>query len=293
MGIKPADTRMDLAMGVPIEFLASEMWFCTNCCKNPLFMKVLAEVRNLPILSNMTIMERICPAFGVCPVPFVKNSGVVNPNTAKEFMQPMKWMCDRPAHVVHEYAHKYRSDIPLRTAEPTVSADQIVPALRVDLFTMNFGDAADGRASEEFVERTNGWTIGNHLWVIAPCDTDQALRNWWLKSVAPLPREYLQYKERMAFSDAHEMVDQDIIQPGGDTGDIEAAFGEQEQDRFREQKDKDPSFGQAHSLCLDSVFEDDKGFISDEFRPLMKRILCKKDPTRINDAPHETKKFIR
>ena len=71
MGIKPADMKIDLAMGVPLEFLTSEMWFCTNCCRNPLFVKVLEEVRNLPILSNMTIMQRLCPAFGVCPVPFV------------------------------------------------------------------------------------------------------------------------------------------------------------------------------------------------------------------------------
>ena len=78
------------------------------------------EARSLPILSNMTIMERLCPAFGVCPVPFVKNSGVLNPNTAKEFLQPMKWIYDRPAQAVHEYAQKYRSDIPLRTTELTV-----------------------------------------------------------------------------------------------------------------------------------------------------------------------------
>ena len=50
MGTKPADMRIDLAMGVPLEFLASEMWFCTNCCKNSLFQMVLEEVRNLPIL---------------------------------------------------------------------------------------------------------------------------------------------------------------------------------------------------------------------------------------------------
>ena len=100
-----------------MEFLTSDMWFCTNCCKNPLFNKVLAEVRNIPILSNMTIMERICPAFGVCPVPYVKNAGIVTPDTAKEFLQPMKWMYDPPAHVVHEYAHRYRSDVPLRTTE--------------------------------------------------------------------------------------------------------------------------------------------------------------------------------
>ena len=105
MATKPADARIDLAMGVPMEFLTSEMSFCTNCCRNSLFVRVLEEVRNLPVLSNMTIMERICPAFGVCPVPFVKNSGAVTPDTAKEFMQPMKWMHERPAPVVHEYAH--------------------------------------------------------------------------------------------------------------------------------------------------------------------------------------------
>ena len=113
-----------------MEFLTSEMWFCTNCCRNQLFTKVLAEVRNLPILSNMTIMERLCPAFGVCPIPFVKNSGVVDPNTAKEFMQPMKWIYDHPAQVVHEYAHKYRSDIPLRITELVMSTDFIVPGLK-------------------------------------------------------------------------------------------------------------------------------------------------------------------
>ena len=64
-----AEARIDLAMPVPWEFLTSEMWYCTNCCKNPLFQKVLKEIRDLPILSNMIIMERLCPAIGVNPVP--------------------------------------------------------------------------------------------------------------------------------------------------------------------------------------------------------------------------------
>ena len=87
MGSKLASMRIDLAMGVPMEFLASEMWFCTNCCKNPLFKRVLEEVRNLPILSNMTIMERLCAAFGVYSVPYTRNSGVVDPDNAKEFLR--------------------------------------------------------------------------------------------------------------------------------------------------------------------------------------------------------------
>ena len=95
MACKRAETRVDLAMGVPMEFLTSEMWFCTNCCKNPLFTKVLAEVRNLPILSNMMIMERICPAFGVCPVPYVKKSGIMSPNTHQQLVGGRQVMAAR------------------------------------------------------------------------------------------------------------------------------------------------------------------------------------------------------
>ena len=53
-----AETRIDLAMGVPWEFLTSETWFCTNCCKNELFQKMLKEVRTLPVLSNMVIVGK-------------------------------------------------------------------------------------------------------------------------------------------------------------------------------------------------------------------------------------------
>ena len=196
-----------MAMGVPLEFLTSEMWFCTNCYKHPLFIKVLEEVRNLPILSNMTIMERLCPAFGVCPVPFVKNSGVVNPDAAKEFLQLMKWIYDRPAQAVHDYAQRYRSDIPIRTTELTISAELVVPGLKVDLYTLNFGDAAEIKTGEEIVAWSDGWTV-NHLWIIPPCDNENSLRQWWFKSVAPFPKTDLLYRERLAFSDSHEKVDQ-------------------------------------------------------------------------------------
>ena len=44
--------------------------------------------------------------------------------------------------------------------------------------------------------------------------------------MAPLPTAEPGYKERMAFSDTHEMVDQDVIEPGGDTADLDAAMAE-------------------------------------------------------------------
>ena len=235
MGIKPADMRIDLAMGVPMEFLTSEMWFCTNCCKNPLFKQVLEEVRNLPILSNMTIMERLCPAFGVCPVPYTRNSGVVNPENANELLRPMKWMYDRPASALHDQAIKYRVDIPIKVSQLRISADQIVPALTVNLYTINFGEATDSK-TEGMVYRPDGWTVGNHLWIIPPCDEENTLRKEWLNSVAPLPTADLVYKERMAFSDTHDKVDQDIIEPGGDTADMDAAFAEMEPEKTRSRR---------------------------------------------------------
>ena len=63
------------------------------------------------------------------------------------------------------------------------------------------------------------------------------MRKQWLNSVAPLPTADLVYKERMAFSDTHEKVDQDIIEPGGDTADMDAAIAEMEQEKVKEQKD--------------------------------------------------------
>ena len=49
---------------------------------------------------------------------------------------------------------------------------------------------------------------------------------------------------------------------------------------------KDTSFGQSHILCIPRVFEDVNGYISDEYRPLLKCTMCQMDPTRINDAPN-------
>ena len=66
-----------------------------------------------------------------------------------------------------------------------------------------------------------------------------------------------------------------------------AAFAEMDQ----EKEPKDTSFGQTPIQCGPSVYEDERGNITDEFRPLMRCALCQKDPTRISDTPYESKKF--
>ena len=148
----------------------------------------------------MMIMERLCPARGICPVPFTRNAGMVDPDNAKEYMQPMKWVYDRPAKALHEYAQKYRVDIPIKVTELKVSAELIAPSLKIDLYTMNFGDAAEKPGWEDTYVRSDGWTIGNHLWIIPPCENDDTLRQRWLRSVAPFPfpTVELAYRERLA-----------------------------------------------------------------------------------------------
>ena len=288
MGSKPASTRIDLAMGVPLEFLASEMWFCTNCCKNKLFKQVLEDVRNLPILSNMTIMERLCPAIGVCPVPYTRDSGVVNPDNAGEFLRPMKWIYDRPASDLHEHAIKYRVDTPIKISDLRLSEDKIVPSFTILLYTINFGEATDSK-TEGMVYRPDGWTIGNQLYIVPAYEDNDTLKKRWLSTVAPLPTAEPGYKERMAFSDTHEKVDQDFIEPGGDTADMDAAVAEMEQEKIKEQKDT--SFGQTTFACGASVYDDPRGFIADEYRPSLTCTLCQPDPLRTADAPFSGRKF--
>ena len=107
------------------------------------------------------------------------------------------------------------------------------------------------------VYRPDGWTIGNQLYIIPPCEDNDTLKKRWLSTVAPLPTAEPGYKERMAFSDTHEKVDQDIIEVGGDTADMDAAVAEMEQEKIKEQKDT--SFGQTTFACGASVYEDPRG----------------------------------
>ena len=140
--------RIGLAMGVPWEFLSSEMWFCANCCKNELFQKVLKEVRTLPVLSNMMIMERICPAIGLNPVPLVKDHGSMTPLTAKEYMRPMKWIYDRPLKTLVSLAHNYRAEVPIQASQVEIVTKNTIPTVEINYYTLQFGDAVDAKSED-------------------------------------------------------------------------------------------------------------------------------------------------
>ena len=131
--------------------------------------------------------------------------------------------------------------------------------------------------------------VGNHLFIISPCDPEPALREWWLRSVAPLPEDETVYKEKMTYADCHELAVQDLVQPGGDTGDIDAAGAEQKID---ETKDQNTSFGLTHLVSKANCFiDEDSQHVKDEYQPILKCPLCQPEATRTQSTVHETTKF--
>ena len=206
-----AEARIDLAMPVPWEFLTSEMWYCTNCCRNPLFQQVLREIRDLPILSNMIIMERLCPAIGVNPIPRVRDySATILPTNAKKLMRPMKWVYDRPLNMVVKQAHNYRADVPIKAGTATVVNTSSIPTVEIDYYTLQFGDAVDAKLDEtggapDKVTRDDAMIVVDKLYIIPPFDPNAGVLEGWMKNVADLPKDVKPaFKDKLLIGEHHQ-----------------------------------------------------------------------------------------
>ena len=56
-------------MGVPEEFLLSELWYCQNHKRNPLLAELVDVLLAQPVYSHMARVERKSPAMGLTPIP--------------------------------------------------------------------------------------------------------------------------------------------------------------------------------------------------------------------------------
>ena len=66
---EPPVAKLEIVMGVPEEFLLTELWFCQNHKRNPLFAELLEALLAQPVYPHMARVERICPAMGLTPIP--------------------------------------------------------------------------------------------------------------------------------------------------------------------------------------------------------------------------------
>ena len=66
---EPPVAKLEIVMGVPEEFLLSELWYCQNHKRNPWFSELVEIPVTQPVYSHMARVERICPAMGLTPFP--------------------------------------------------------------------------------------------------------------------------------------------------------------------------------------------------------------------------------
>ena len=76
----------------------------------------------------------------------------------------------------------------------------------------------------------------------------------------------------MAYADDHDPSAQDLVQAGGDTGDLKAAGGEQQTEKI---KDKETSFDEAPTTCGTACLLDDEDQnVKNEHRPYVHCLFC-------------------
>ena len=290
-----ADARIDLAMPVPWEFLTSEMWYCTNCCRNHLFQQVLKETRNLPILSNMIIMERLCPAIGVNPILRVKDySATILPNTAKKLLRPMKWVYDRPLTTLVRQAHNYRADVPIKAGAATVVNTYPIPTMEIEHYTLQFGDAVDAKSEEtggapDKVTRDDATIVGDKLFIIPPFDSNAGVLEGWLKNVADLPKDVKpKFQDKLLIGEFHQATAVDLIHAGGDGGELDAAEAEKEEEAV---DDNNTVIATHPVLCEHSVLLDDRGHVLNEHRTTIHCPFCEQEVLMAAPVEWRTRKF--
>ena len=290
-----AEARIDLAMPVPWEFLTSEMWYCTNCCRNPLFQQVLKEIRDLPILSNLIIMERLCPAIGVNPIPRVRDySSTILPNNAKKLLRPMKWVYDRPLNTVVTQDHNYRADVPIKAGTTTVVDVYTIPTVEIDYYTLQFGDAVDAKSDEtgglpDEVTRDDARIVIDRLCIIPPFDSTAGVLEGWMKHVTDLPKDVKPaFKDKLALGEYHQTTAVDLIHAGGDGGELDAAEAEKEEEAI---DDNNTTVEQFHALCDPSILLDDKGHVLNEYRTMVQCPYCEQEALGGSPLVWKTRKF--
>ena len=276
-----AEARIDLAMPVPWEFLTSEMWYCTNCCRNPLFQQVLREIKDLPILSNMIIMERLCPAIGVNPIPRVRDySATILPTNAKKLMRPMKWVYDRPLNMVVKQAHNYRADVPIKAGATTIVDVYTIPTVEIDYYTLQFGDAVDAKSDEtggapDKVSRNDARIVVDKLCIIPPFSSNAGVLDGWMKNVANLPKDVRPaFKDKLLIGEHHQATAVDLIHAGADGGELDAAQAEKEEEAV---DDNNTTIDQYPVHCDHSVLVDDKDHVLNDYRTMVYCPFCEQE----------------
>ena len=127
----PPAARLDIVMGVPEEFLLTELWYCQNHKRNPQFTELVDTLLSQPVYSHLARVERICPTMGITPIPACDLLDVGTVHDVSSFEQhfaPTCWLYEKSSELVHERCVAKRTDFPLEMVLMTPQQKEIPQA---------------------------------------------------------------------------------------------------------------------------------------------------------------------
>ena len=111
------EKMLDTVMPVPEDFLISELWFCKTMGKAPSFQTILERIQSTAVYTNMTMVQRLCPALELTPInshPAKDTVSLIIEKGTREVMQSTQWIYERGMHELQEAAIENFQDIPVQ-----------------------------------------------------------------------------------------------------------------------------------------------------------------------------------
>ena len=127
----PPAARLDIVMGVPEEFLLTELWYCQNHKRNPQFSEIVEVLLAQPVYSHLAKVERICPAMGITPIPacdLLDVGPIYDVSSFEQYFAPTCWLYEKSSELVHERCVAKRTDFPLEMVLLTPQRNEIPQA---------------------------------------------------------------------------------------------------------------------------------------------------------------------
>ena len=133
---EPPVAKLEIVMGVPEEFLLSELWYCQNHKRNPWFSELVELLVTQPVYSHMARVERT-------PIPEcdLMDTGTIHDVGSFDlYYAPTHWLYSKGSDQIHDRCVKKRTDFPLESVRmPNVRKE--IPQIMYEVTYMTFPSA--------------------------------------------------------------------------------------------------------------------------------------------------------
>ena len=199
---EPPVAKLEIVMGVPEEFLLSELWYCQNHKRNPWFAELVDALLTQPVYSHMARVERICPAMGLTPIPAcdILDIGEIHDvNSFEQYFAPTQWLYAKGSDQIHERCVKKRTHFSLESISmPHVRKE--IPQVQYEVTYMTFPSATWESKAKKSTRKGGSFTTSEKC-VVMPYTGDPQVggipEHWKVIMSELTPPDHIPYKVRM------------------------------------------------------------------------------------------------